>query len=44
MNSFTGIPYPMLNFHYSVEPQFPAISTTGWQIAKEMASVILGKS
>ncbi|XP_061195290.1 endothelin-converting enzyme 1-like [Saccostrea echinata] len=37
-----GIPYPILNFHYSVDPQFPAITTSGWHIAKELTRVVLG--
>lgn len=41
---FIGIPYPALNFHYAVDPQIPALFTSGWQIARQMITAAMGNS
>ncbi|XP_052681018.1 uncharacterized protein LOC128161694 [Crassostrea angulata] len=37
-----GISYPALDFHYAVDPQIPALFTSGWQIARQMITAVMG--
>lgn len=41
---FIGISYPALDFHYAVDPQIPALFTSGWQIARQMITAVMGNS
>lgn len=41
---FIGITYPALDYHYAVDPQIPALFTSGWQIARQMITAVMGNS
>lgn len=42
LSVFIGISYPALDFHYAVDPQIPALFTSGWHIARQMITAVMG--